>query len=252
MTDQLSLIVCQNFRSEAAAVIQSAGCADARVVAFPATCSRPAAGADSIGRLARLCAAQGAEVVALGGHCLRRLADDHRTAPAAAGVRVVALARCLELAAAAPLVDAQIAAGAYLLTPGWLSRWRRYMAEWGFDQGTAREFFAETTRKLVLLDTGVNGDSETHLRELADFLALPYEVIPVGLSLLRQQIFSIPGVIQWTAEHPERRASGVGWPVVEGCGAGKSAPACFDCARPTTPCSAQHATAQHASACGTA
>ena len=76
---------------------------------------------------------------------------------------------------------AQIADGAYLLTPGWLRRWRQHMVAWGFDQPTARLFFAETTHRLVLLDTGVSADASMHLRGLADFLALPYQVIPVGL-----------------------------------------------------------------------
>ncbi len=195
MPGKLCLLVCQNFRPEVSAVLQGEGFADVQVAAFAATCIRPAAGEDQVSRLAAVRAEQGADVVVFGGYCLSRLADVNRTSPAAGSVRMAALARCLEFAASARLVDGQIDAGAYLLTPGWLSHWRRYMGEWGFDQATAREFFAETTRKLVLLDTGTDGDSETHLRELADFLALPYEMLPVELDLLRLHLTRV--ILEW-------------------------------------------------------
>lgn len=190
--NKLCLLVCQNFQREVSAVIRDEGFTDVLVAAFPATCIRPSADEDLIGRRASAHIAQGCDVIALGGHCLRSLVDVNRTSPGSSGgMQVVALPRCLEFAASANLVDAQVAAGAYLLTPGWLENWRRYIGEWGFDEKTAREFFAETTRELVLLDTGIYHDSETTLREFAEFLAQPYEIIPVGLDLFRLHVIRV-------------------------------------------------------------
>jgi hypothetical protein len=195
VTTQLCLLVCQNFLAEAAAIVAAENFADVRVTAFAPTCSRPAGDADTIGRLVAERAGQGGDVVALGGYCLNSLATPEHTPSGANHVQVAAAPRCLEFAAPASLVDAEIATGAYLLTPGWLRHWRRTMAQWGFDQPTARTFFAETTRKLVLLDTGTDPQSASYLRELADFLALPCDTRSVGLDQFRRGLTRI--VLAW-------------------------------------------------------
>jgi PAS domain S-box-containing protein len=91
---------------------------------------------------------------------------------------------CFYLVAPAAMVDDLIAAGAYLMTPGWLQHWQGQMADWGFDQNTARQFFQETIKKLVLLDTGVHPDSQAELSTMGDYLDLPVQSIPVGLDML--------------------------------------------------------------------
>lgn len=78
-------------------------------------------------------------------------------------------------------VQALLAKGKYLLTPGWLARWEEYLADWGFDQATARGFFQECLTGLVLLDTGVDPDGVRNLQAMAHYLGVPYEVLPVGL-----------------------------------------------------------------------
>ena len=195
MKTQLCLLVCQNFLAEAAAIVAEEGFADVQIAAFAPTCTRPTGDADTIGRLAAERAGPSGDVVALGGYCLNGLATPERGSSGANRVQIAAVPRCLEFAAPARLVDAQVEAGAYLLTPGWLSHWRRTMTQWGFDQPTAREFFAETTQKLVLLDTGTDAQSDSHLRELADFLALPCETLSVGLDRFRLGLTRI--VMAW-------------------------------------------------------
>ncbi|MEJ5200254.1 MAG: DUF1638 domain-containing protein [Anaerolineae bacterium] len=128
--------------------------------------------------MARL-AAQGRDVIALGSYCLRGAAQQ-TLAPAADGrVKLVADPR---------LIAEQDAAAAYLLTPGWLRNWPRHMRAWGFDRPTARTFFGETVRQLVLLDTGVDDQSAAQLDALAEFLALPRTIVPVGLGRLRDHL----------------------------------------------------------------
>jgi hypothetical protein len=195
MKTQLCLLVCQNFLAEAAAIVVEENFADVQVAAFAPTCSRPTGDAQYIGRLAAERVGPDCDVVVFGGYCLNSLATPERGVSGANRVQVAGVPRCLEFAAPARLVDAQIEAGAYLLTPGWLSHWRRTMTQWGFDQPTAREFFAETTRKLVLLDTGTDAQSDSHLRELADFLALPCETLSVGLHRFRLGLTRI--ILAW-------------------------------------------------------
>ncbi len=188
MNERLWLLVCPHFLAEASAVIRQAGRANVQVATFPAVCVRPARNADEIGRRAMRLSHRSAGVAVLGSHCLVGV-----TRPTAAvdTVRVYRASRCLELVASADWLDTQIAAGAYLLTPGWLRRWRQHMAAWGFDQATARIFFAETAQRLVLLDTGLGAGSTMHLHALADFLALPAQVMPVGLQRFAAHLMNI-------------------------------------------------------------
>ena len=82
------------------------------------------------------------------------------------------------------MVNALQGNGTYLLSPGWLRHWRKHVERWGFDRTTAIEFFGESLRKLLLLDTGTDRNSEQHLAEFGDFLQLPTDTLPVGLEFL--------------------------------------------------------------------
>ncbi|MBF0292038.1 MAG: DUF1638 domain-containing protein [Nitrospinae bacterium] len=95
---------------------------------------------------------------------------------------------CFYMLAERDIVDSLLLDGAYLLSSGWLSRWKFYMADWGMEREMAIEFFAESARKLVLLDTMVDKDSQRHLDELADFVRLPSDSVPVGLDFFRDYI----------------------------------------------------------------
>ena len=78
------------------------------------------------------------------------------------------------------LVDMYLAQGAYLFSPFWLTVWKAQFRTWGFDQALAREFFHDTNRKLVFLDTMVLSDALPLAREVAAYLDMPLEILPVG------------------------------------------------------------------------
>ena len=77
-------------------------------------------------------------------------------------------------------IDYIIVKGGYILTGGWLHRWEKWLFEGGFDQKTARQFYAESCSELVLLDTGNDPTIETKLAAFADYINLPYRMIYVG------------------------------------------------------------------------
>ncbi len=77
--------------------------------------------------------------------------------------------------------------GAFLILPGWLARWRTILIDhWGFTRQTAREFFSESTRKLLLVDTGVRTDSFVELQAMSEFVGLPCERQFTGTSPLER------------------------------------------------------------------
>ncbi|WLE99286.1 MAG: HAMP domain-containing sensor histidine kinase [Candidatus Electrothrix communis] len=172
-------VVCENFFPEIQAAVRQQGLTDVEVRSFPSHCSSAPIKWSELVDIVRSSWAD--TVVIFGSYCLRELG-----APPEGFSRcqIHQKEQCHHLLCSPTLVDAVQQNGTYLLSPGWLSCWRRHIATWGFDRPTAMEFFGESLRKLLLLDTGTDLDSERHLAEFGSFLQLPTEILPIGLEFL--------------------------------------------------------------------
>jgi hypothetical protein len=191
MSEKLCLLVCSYFQREVAAAIEAEGWDDVVVGAFPADCGRPETG---WGKLKRISSAHGefSQVDAFGSPCIMNLANP----PAGMeNFQLHKIQQCFHLFADNDQIDDYILNGAYLITPGWLAGWQKHIKDMGFDEDTAPEFFNEFARQLVLLDTGVDKKTLRQIRELSNFVKLPFEVVPVGLVFLRQMLSKI--VREW-------------------------------------------------------
>ncbi len=93
--------------------------------------------------------------------------------------------QCYRLIINPDLADYYIQKGYYLVTPGWLAHWRDILDSWGFDQPTAINFFEETIRTILLLDTAVDPAAEANLEEFARYVGRPHEVVKVGIDYLK-------------------------------------------------------------------
>jgi signal transduction histidine kinase len=191
------LVVCQSYLAEATAVLEDEELRDLSVRAYPAACLRgqPAHGpseADPAGPPT----ADTCRIV-----CGARAGPSSE--PPGEGQHVVRLERCFDTIAGRRLVDELVSSGAHLLTPGWLARWQEHLREWGFgDRELARAFFAESARRLVLLDTGVDPESPRRLRELAEFVDRPADVVTVGLD--RYRSFLVRTLSEWRVADQRR------------------------------------------------
>jgi signal transduction histidine kinase len=136
-------------------------------------------------------------VILIGGCCLAAL--EARTT-LLTECRIVRLEYCFSLVAGAFAVNQYLREGGYLVTPGWVRSWRHALQSLGFDgkRELAREFFKETTKKVVLLDTGMGSDSLEAVAAFADHIQRPFTVVPVGLDLLTQRIENAATL--WQAE----------------------------------------------------
>ncbi|MFO0582798.1 MAG: hypothetical protein U0229_11015 [Anaeromyxobacter sp.] len=85
------------------------------------------------------------------------------------------------------LLDPALAAGALLVTPGWLRTWRDELAQGG-PLAPALELLRESHRKVVLLDTGLDAGAPAAARELAAALDLPLERHAVSLDHLAREV----------------------------------------------------------------
>jgi len=204
MAGSLHLLVCQYYLREAQAVVQGPEFENVTVSAYPDVCVHPQADRMAIvERLFHTAAADDRTVMLVGACFLLRngaqaLKEDKFR-------RIHHTDLCFHLLANKTWVDAQMRAGAYLATPGWLESWVQHMDQWQFDQPTARAFFAESASKLVLLDTGVDPASEGRLKACAEFLGLPAETVPVGLDRFRIELLRL--VQDWRLEEARRDAA---------------------------------------------
>lgn len=83
----------------------------------------------------------------------------------------------------------------YIVTPGWLRRWKEHINYWKFDKKNARQFFQESMSRVFLLDTGIHDNSRHSLDEFSDFIGLPCECIEVGLDHIKNVLSQ--QVIKW-------------------------------------------------------
>jgi len=195
MADKLCLLVCESLEREVAAVVESEGFDDVMVHTFPAHCGRPPIGWDALRGAIHACGKDYSQTHLLGGACLAGL----QAPPDDLHCRFHKMDGCFSLFVGRDAVESHLRTGGYLLTPGWLARWQQHIGEWGFDQATAREFFAESATRLLLLDTGVDAASAERLAEFAGFVGLPFETVPVGLDFAR--LFLAKIILEWRLEN---------------------------------------------------
>jgi two-component sensor histidine kinase len=194
MTKKQCLLVCENYFAEAKAVVESEAFSDVSVVSFPGRCGHPAA-TKEINEVLES-AAGFSHVSIIGSSCLVNLSDLSAKEPQSALHKA---GQCFYMLADEGSINDLIRQGAYLLTPGWLAHWQERINDWGFEPSTAREFFRDFSRELVLLDTGVYPQSLQNLRALADFVDRPFRTVPVGLGYFRLYLSKI--VLQWRLQN---------------------------------------------------
>lgn len=185
----LSLHVCANLAREAGEALRARGHARVRVVAFAPTCGPRMAPPAPIDL--------GPGDLVAGGPCVAEVA------PGAAPLQRLAGPTCFHLVAEPLRVEALLRAGAFLVTPGWLARWREWLDGGGFDRGSARLLFGESAKRVVLLDTGVDAGAAEALAAFAGHVGLPCERIEVGLERLGLVLGEV--VLRRRAERAEQR-----------------------------------------------
>ncbi len=200
MGGRIAILLCEHYRREAETALALEGFADAAVAAYPARCNRPPLQAEELDEI--LFSLDDCNPVHLFGAacCLADIAK-----PAAGALHVLhRLPQCFSLIADQDIIDRCIREGAYLVTPGWLADWPACLERMGFNREPAREMFRETTSRVILLDTGIDPLSGFYLKDFADFIERPYQIIPVGLSHMRLQFTKL--ILGWRMEQQLRES----------------------------------------------
>jgi signal transduction histidine kinase len=195
----LCILTCATLSPELDAIAASMAGSETGFRTFPSRCGRPPLAWDDLHHATSGLAC--GHLHLLGGSCLSGLG----AGDPAGRCTTTAVDNCFRIVAGGYAVDSYIKEGGYLVTPGWLRNWRRHIEAWGFDRGSAREFFGESCRKIVLLDTGVCADALSNLEEFSEFVARPHQKVPVGLDLMRSFVERI--IQEWRGQEQATRAS---------------------------------------------
>jgi PAS domain S-box-containing protein len=191
--DVLTVAVCQIYLSEVVTVIDLEHWDDVRVVAFPSRCGRPPLGKPE---LQELVGDDVGEILVIGGACVCGLEKSERPTCKQS-------LNCFALFHSRLLVEEFMAQGAYLVTPGWLEVWREKIEEFGFGQKELRDFFSDSMKKIVLLDTLLKPESGGQLEELCEHVGLEGEKVGVGLDYF--QMYLTNCVLDWRQQLMEER-----------------------------------------------
>ncbi|MFO7859994.1 MAG: diguanylate cyclase [Desulfosalsimonas sp.] len=177
------VLVCEHFINEARAAVSELELCGVACASFPARCGRPPVTVEEL-RQAAAQAAPGpdARTVVFGGCCIDGIESFLTDAE---GVSICSTPQCFEVVASKSFVEKLMAEGAFLVTPGWLTQWRQWIDQAGFDRPTARQYFAESMKRIVLLDTGIDSTAAQNLEAFAAFVDLPALQIPVGLDMFK-------------------------------------------------------------------
>lgn len=84
--------------------------------------------------------------------------------------------------------------GAFFLLPEWTIRWREvFIDHLGFNESTGKAFMQDMHKKLIYLDTGVQEIPIQLLKEVSTFCGLPYEILKIPLTHLRESLIKMSG-----------------------------------------------------------
>ena len=199
MGDTLTIRICRHHAREVLAIKEAADWNDVDVESVEASCHKPAVRLTGTMLKEHCGQDEEASTVIIGASCLH-LGTKPVQKP---HCHVHRVPLCFHLYLNEATVADLIGQGCYLITPGWLFRWRDIMQEWAFDEDTARIFFAENTSRLVLLDTGIRENTKMELQALSEFTGRPVGIMPVGLDHFQ---LILTGIVEnWRFRQREKR-----------------------------------------------
>jgi signal transduction histidine kinase len=181
MNSQLKIFICEHFKEETLGVFSTGNFEQIVPVFIPSRCVRPISTKNQLTSIPDLNIVTIEEKLLFGCACMNNADREflhHQK------IRNIPLVNCFHMFAPKEIIDQLISEGAYLMTPGWLSNWRKWIELWG-GKIQAKQILSESVSKLVLLDTGIDPNSKSNLADLSEALSCKSETIKVGLDFYR-------------------------------------------------------------------
>ena len=201
MNEKLVISACNFLIPEIAQVIKNGDYPDVQLISYPVNCSSNALNSAVVYEIASK-SVSASDIIVIGSFCH---SPQNSEIQSNKDVKVVQLEQCFELILNPETIYHFVKQGYYIVTNGWLRTYERNIHEWGFDKASARSFFQESMKSILLLDTKIPGDYMPNLLALSEYMGLPYEIIPVGLTHCKKYIDSL--VLNWRNENEQIKLS---------------------------------------------
>lgn len=198
MGKKLILFACSYFFPEIYHVLKNGEYEDVELKRFCSDCKKSHNSISEIDGLINGIDTSTSDVIVIGNACqFRKIKYDHES-----GVSLAKLEQCFELLINKETVEHYITKGYYIVGSGWINQVELRIKEWGFDKSTAQKLFTESFKGLLFLDTRINDNYLPKLKYLSEFMGLPYQIIPVGLSHCKQFLDSL--ILNWRIENERK------------------------------------------------
>ncbi|MDP3443446.1 MAG: DUF1638 domain-containing protein, partial [Ignavibacteria bacterium] len=195
MKDKLCIFACNSVAAEVSSVLKNGNYPDVKLQTFQTSCVGSQITIERILALISDEKENFSKIIFFVGNCHARKMDNESLHPK---LKLVVLEQCFELILNKEIIYHYIRQGNYIISNGWLKNYKHHIAEWGFTDQSAKVFFTESINKILFLDSGIDTDYLPKLKSVSDYMGLPYEILPVGLSHCRNYIDSEVSV--WRAE----------------------------------------------------
>jgi signal transduction histidine kinase len=199
-TLSINLAICKNFLPETEALISRGELENITLMSWGTSCQSSRKTWDEMEAFLNQHSKSTDPLIIIGSCFPMSLSTQHKTSK---HIHLERLDYCFDLICPKEMVSSLINEGSYLASSGWLKNWRSTLADWGFDQMLAQQFFQKSAKKIVLLDTGIYTDSRAALESLATYVGLPFQHIQVGLEHFFWRLSSLVSSVR--VEHLQQK-----------------------------------------------
>jgi len=189
MKDRLCLLFCDYFQAEVEWLLKSQNYAGIKVLFYQANCDKTQQSAQVLDFITQC--THSASVIIFAGACLQYQLQKITQID----FQIEPLEICFELLLPPAQLQQVLAVGGHLLTNGMLKHWEKVKQNWGFSAQAQKDFFAETTCKLVFLSHPEIPIDEIALDTVATEFGLPLERLEITLEPLALRILTV--INQW-------------------------------------------------------
>ncbi|MCP4131424.1 MAG: PAS domain S-box protein [bacterium] len=177
MKNNICIILCENHKIEIDSILPLKELEDIDFFYYPLHCGLPSMTWDTF---KKIIPGENSyrNMLIFGGNCIANI----KLPPSETGhVLMLKQELCSHLLTGREIIDNLIQEGAYIINPGWLKNRESILNAWGFSKTVAQDFFRESAKKIVLIETVRAPENYLLLKDFAAYVDLPFEIKPVGL-----------------------------------------------------------------------